>query len=293
MKKTLIKRFLDGVLAFSLVFSSLLVVFEYLSHNNFVRNTFALEYADFFALSILLIIFRVGLNAQPILKKNWQKIVFLFPIVLIIGSLVLFMKKHHLFLIFEQEDGLIETLQVVLLFLSTFLSAILSKLFFKKNNVLSLLFGILAMGFFFVASEEISWGQRIFDIETPKEYAELNTQGEITLHNYGPVFSYVYKAYTAIGFVGAFLWIVKKYLAKHLPTVFKETILVLVPGWQYLLYFLTAFLYNLEVHILHPRSGRNTGNALWEEPMELLLFLGVSIFLLELFVRARKTYVKK
>ena len=36
---------------------------------------------------------------------------------------------------------------------------------------------------FFGAGEEISWGQRIFGIETPEAFAEHNRQGETNLHN--------------------------------------------------------------------------------------------------------------
>ncbi|WP_145758345.1 hypothetical protein [Sediminicola sp. YIK13] len=36
---------------------------------------------------------------------------------------------------------------------------------------------------FVVGMEEISWGQRIFGIETPQPYKEINFQGETTVHN--------------------------------------------------------------------------------------------------------------
>lgn len=42
------------------------------------------------------------------------------------------------------------------------------------------LIGVVAI---FIAGEEISWGQRIFDIETPASIYEHNLQREITLHN--------------------------------------------------------------------------------------------------------------
>lgn len=41
----------------------------------------------------------------------------------------------------------------------------------------------LALLFFFGAGEEISWGQRIFGIETPPALAELNKQDEFNFHN--------------------------------------------------------------------------------------------------------------
>ena len=43
--------------------------------------------------------------------------------------------------------------------------------------------GLLALGMFLVAGEEISWGQRIFGISTPDSLEASNVQGEINLHN--------------------------------------------------------------------------------------------------------------
>ena len=41
----------------------------------------------------------------------------------------------------------------------------------------------LALLFFFGAGEEISWGQRIFGIQTPQSLAQVNKQDELNLHN--------------------------------------------------------------------------------------------------------------
>lgn len=44
---------------------------------------------------------------------------------------------------------------------------------------------LLALGLFFAAGEEISWGQRILGLETPESISEANTQDELNLHNLG------------------------------------------------------------------------------------------------------------
>ncbi len=43
--------------------------------------------------------------------------------------------------------------------------------------------GLLALLFLFAAGEEISWGQRIFGIETPGFFLDNNLQKETNLHN--------------------------------------------------------------------------------------------------------------
>lgn len=49
-----------------------------------------------------------------------------------------------------------------------------------NRNVFFLLLGCL---FFFAFGEEISWGQRIFGIETPEVLKEINAQDELNIHN--------------------------------------------------------------------------------------------------------------
>ena len=44
-------------------------------------------------------------------------------------------------------------------------------------------FALLALLFFFAFGEEISWGQRIFNFETPESLEEFNRQGEFNIHN--------------------------------------------------------------------------------------------------------------
>lgn len=57
-------------------------------------------------------------------------------------------------------------------------------LFLKSQPKISgVWFVLLSIASFFIAMEEISWGQRIFLLEAPKFFADKNFQGEITLHN--------------------------------------------------------------------------------------------------------------
>lgn len=282
---------IDLILIIFFLFSLLLVIFEYLSHTNFVSNIFRVNYAHVFIISVSLLLIRLVIVSKLNVLKFWKKIVFVLPIVLTAFMLIIFMKRFNLYLRIEAEDSLIESLQILLLFLSSAISFYLAKFFWKSKKFLASIFIVLGVGFFLVGGEEISWGQRIFDIKTPEEYAKLNTQGEITIHNYGPIFEYVYKGYALIGFIGAFAWIVKNWLVKKVKKPISKVFKVLIPEWQYFFYFFLTFAYNFEVHILHPRTGVHTGNALWEEPTELLLFFGLTLFLLEIVVK-RKHHAK-
>ena len=74
------------------------------------------------------------------------------------------------------EDGIIESLTAFFLFIA-------SVTFFLSNKKHNIFIYALAFILFFGAGEEISWGQRIFNIQTPDEMKKVNVQGEITLHN--------------------------------------------------------------------------------------------------------------
>lgn len=87
------------------------------------------------------------------------------------------------------EDGPYETVGALFFLFSSllfFLVYLKNKdnfnfFFFKsKRNIFFLLLGVLFLVAFL---EEISWGQRIFDITTPKSIQEVNIQGELNIHN--------------------------------------------------------------------------------------------------------------
>ena len=82
---------------------------------------------------------------------------------------------------YAAEDGLIETLTVVVL-----LGGALLMLYLARRRAspgprrVGLLLALLMM---FGAGEELSWGQRIFDVESPTFFQETNAQGETNIHN--------------------------------------------------------------------------------------------------------------
>lgn len=86
--------------------------------------------------------------------------------------------------VYTVEDGFVENGSAIFLFSS---SILLLYRFFKLYKFKKSLWkvGILAMSilFFFGAGEEISWGQRIFDVQSSEYFLQNNAQGETNLHN--------------------------------------------------------------------------------------------------------------
>lgn len=103
-----------------------------------------------------------------------------------------------------REDSILEYIQFFLYILSgTFTIKIVKRLIELKESKFKIIaFSLLAILFFFIAFEEISWGQRILNIETPESVASNNAQGELTVHNLASLHLTMHFAYIAIGIYG-------------------------------------------------------------------------------------------
>lgn len=82
------------------------------------------------------------------------------------------------------EDGFVEWLTVVALVASAVLMLRRAWALRKVRTPWFLFVTVMAAAvFLFGAGEEISWGQRLFSVETPEWLAERNKQSEMNLHN--------------------------------------------------------------------------------------------------------------
>ena len=79
------------------------------------------------------------------------------------------------------EDGLIEQATAILFLSCSIISIMVAINSSIKNR--RIIYGILAIGFFLFCGEEISWGQRIFGLETSQLIKNINVQNENNIHN--------------------------------------------------------------------------------------------------------------
>jgi len=114
---------------------------------------------------------------------------FLIFLFLIASYTLIYAVKPEQVLILNKEDGVVETCSVVCYFLS---ACFLFYLFFRSKSIKekypfrnrrNYFFLLIGLFFFFCVGEEISWGQRIFNIETPDWLKLINRQNEINFHN--------------------------------------------------------------------------------------------------------------
>jgi len=123
------------------------------------------------------------LASTPIPKAIIAELIILF--IILTYGLVLLHQDKEAFLFWIREDGLVEWLTFVILMAMSAFSFIMSYEFSRSGaegraKKVWLFLGCL---FFFGAMEEISWGQRIFGIQSPEWFLRHNKQGEITIHN--------------------------------------------------------------------------------------------------------------
>src|SRR5690606_3111921 len=83
-------------------------------------------------------------------------------------------------------DGPVENMTALVLLIASFTMTVhgtrclVSEKNRKQIGIIALL---IALAFFVFAGEEISWGQRVLDIETGEFMQQYNWQGEVNLHN--------------------------------------------------------------------------------------------------------------
>jgi hypothetical protein len=103
----------------------------------------------------------------------------------IVYGLFLLHKDQSAFRIWIREDGLVEWLTFAELLMMSVYSIIIFCLLnqFDAGKPARRVWLFLAFLFFFGAMEEISWGQRIFGIQSPGWFLEHNRQNELNIHN--------------------------------------------------------------------------------------------------------------
>lgn len=223
-------------------------------------------------------------------KKILKWVIFLFPIAFIFFCAFTKWVTHrfisfNLYKWFVREDGPVECCTSIIYFISFIFALLIAIRFFKeKHNLHSLLYLILSIGFLFVCLEEISWGQRIFKVETPGFFLKHNYQDEITLHNIDLGFHYLHQSYMIIGFYGAFSFLI---LPKKIKTFNNLSVNFFSPNALLIFYFLPVFIFyfywdyisQIELYLFGDYLIRGW-HIDWrqQEPAEFLLSLGFLFF---------------
>ena len=222
-------------------------------------------------------------------------LIFLFPIALFFIFLCLKLVSPDTYIRLIREDSVIEYAQALFYFLSSILSFLISIKFLKNKVTLhGVLYSILAIGLLFISLEEISWGQRIFNIVNPDYFKQHNIQNEISFHNLNAVQPLIHKIYIFVGAYGAVAWL----FVSRAKTKCLHIVNFVVPDWFISSYFFFVFFIYTLFECGSPGSLPRIflGDFLmWrdQEPNELLLSLGFLSFVVTNHIKLRRCLTNK
>lgn len=213
-------------------------------------------------------------------KKFWRSHLFSLCIILFVATVFLKWDYPDLFNQLDSEDSVIEYATFLLYLFSaiiTYKSLKLIKTTTKSPTLRkfqSVLLVTATLGLALIAGEEISWGQRLFNIQTPDKMLEINMQKEVSLHNIEGVFDYVYYAYLALGLYGILSPLLKLFNLKIFKHSLKQWFAPVLSSWFLIPYFIPMTAYV----IWRYQSGLDGTYDPWEEFSEV--FMATGVFLL-------------
>ena len=273
---------------------SVILYFEKNNYPNFVFSNFHIHRLIF--LNLVVITGSIFYLTYPNFKKKFNRIVYSLLPFLIIFSYYLYLFNIGRYYPLIREDGILEYLQFILYFISFLYSLKIFLYYLKqsKRKIHALFFFFLTFGLLFIAGEEISWGQRIFQIETPSKLAAINAQGEITLHN----IKYFQKNYLHLVYIGIAVYgllsnfILKKFFSK----IYQKYQQLTFPCYLFFCFFVLFIYYVLFdyfqfLYILTPEARANI--FLSEEIAETYLAMAMIIFTYRSFKNTKSdtTYI--
>lgn len=266
---TLKKLLTIGFVLTSLV-GSVLTFYDALTPSNAAFALTRLHQDRLILLAVFLGVVLLANQSTDWWRKYWSNILLLIPFA---GFYVLFLTSLFPFDVFLQlvkEDHLIEYGQFWVLLLGSIGALWISwRLKRAQQLVWSLFFGLCFLAFFFVAGDEISWGQRILGIEVSEAIKQVNHQDEMTVHNLYAVEWLVVYGYFGISLFGVFAHVV---CSRFAPL---KRVSRYVPSKLLIGYFLLPLIFYaaqllVTGGIWHP----------WAEVSELYFYIGIVLWIL-------------
>lgn len=277
-------KFINQYILFPLFFfvGTLFTLIDAFTPANFVYSLTRFNYQEFIYLALATGILAITMQSDTIIRKHYRKIIFFLSLLLLAMFLLATTWPFNEYKEIVKEDRFVENLQFTTLFITGIISMLIAIKLFSKKKILGLLFWFIAIGFLVVAGDEVSWGQRILNIQTPEYLSEINQQQEITVHNIEGVQLFVGFGYMLISLYGISMWFIKDKIKKLQKSKYSY---LFIPSPSLLLLFGFSFIYNFRTLF----GNHNWG--MWSEVAELFLYLALFLHLLICYYKV--TYKSK
>lgn len=242
------------------------------------------------------------MEITSLFETRFRILIFLAPIVVSLVILVIrvfipdWIKTYSVLI---REDGPVEYSTVIVYFAAFFISVLILRSL-KNDKKFFILYLVFSIGFILVAMEEMSWGQRIVGFDNPDWFPE-NRQKETSLHNIESLLPYRHGSMMSVSIFGALAWIVFPKIQKNLKLFSEKTyrtlLRIVIPSKYLVGYFIPVFVVFFIFDL--PRSqfldiNYKLSFILFEsEPFELLLAIGVFLFLLDSYFKQNDFLIKR
>ncbi len=173
------------------------------------------------------------------------------------------------------EDQLFEWATFVCFVLGTLVGlAIVRNRWQARDRLGIILYLLFTALMFFSAGEEVSWGQRIFDFDTPEDLVEINKQDEFNLHNIGESLNLFRALMILIGLGGSTAYVLNQRL--QIERFWDNADVLLVPPFFLASTFLIVLAYRLFRLFIWRKSGFTITK--YAESIEFWLAFGLTAF---------------
>lgn len=230
-------------------------------------------------------------SQEKVKTRGVRSLLIVVPIALVVGQLLLYLLSLDTYLWTVAEDGAYEWATFLVYTLATPIAAVLAWRWLRQGRRLTGgAYVLLALGFAFIAGEEISWGQRIFDFAGPEVIVERNLQSEANLHNLlGKVG--LHGSYILVG-----LWGVGVGRAVARRASWLKPSYAFAPGQHLFWWFLPVLVFYVYVGtvgaglriVLPELEALSSGPPRFQECVEFILGVGFLLFVISVRPRARE-----
>lgn len=214
------------------------------------------------------------------------------PPALVVGALVVYVLHLDAYLFGTGEDGPMEWATVVAYVAAIPFAVLLARRWRRvRMRFAAAAYLLLAVGFLFVAGEEISWGQRVLGFGGPEAVVERNLQGEVNIHNLLGRYA-LHGVYIVIGLWGLGLG---RVVTRLVPWLHPARLYA--PGRELFWWFLPVVAYYVYVDYLGPAisplapgySDLADGPLRFQEVVECILAIGLLLFVVSGWQDSRTT----
>ncbi|MGQ9850436.1 MAG: hypothetical protein ACUVSU_10340 [Aggregatilineaceae bacterium] len=201
-------------------------------------------------------------------------LIFLAPLV-ISALLIPIRLNKELYRFLLDEDQIFEWATFLCFAVGTLVGlAVVHNRWQARDRLGILLYLLFTLLMFFSAGEEISWGQRIVDFDTPEDLIEINKQDEFNLHNIGESLNLFRALMIAIGLGGSTAYLLNQRL--QVERLWDNADILLVPPFFLASTFLVVLAYRLFRLFIWRKSGFTITK--YAESVEFWLAFGLTVF---------------